>query len=66
MVEIYEHHSNTKLLDTLRRGVADLSNRFHYKQNVKVKLVIKELKRRTLTDIQKQTFRRLVDRYSWI
>ena len=66
MVGIYEHDSNTKLLNALRRGVADLSNRFHYQQNVKVKLVIKELKRRTLTDIQKQTFRRLVDRYSWI
>lgn len=63
---MHEHKSNTFLLLKLSKYITKLNTSNGARNNATVKSIIKELKLRVLSPIQRQQYNRMVDRYSWI
>jgi hypothetical protein len=66
-IGLYEHHSSTVILNKLSKVITKLNkNSTNKMDNGQARSLIKELKLRSLTPIQRQKFNRLRDRYTWI
>lgn len=65
-IGIYKNYSNTRLLSQLSTIISKLTIKSHKTLHMKVKFIIKEIKTRTLTQTQTQSYNRLVVRFSWI
>lgn len=66
MVGFYEKYSTSGLLDMLCHSINDQKERFAHNRDVKIRLIMKELKTRELSQNQSDRFRRLVDRFTWM
>lgn len=65
-LSIYKNKSVTTLISNLRSEISDFQNNQHMRKNIKIRYLIKELKSRDLSELQKSTFNRLIVRYTWI
>ncbi len=65
-LSIYKNRSVTELIQIFRNEISKIQKTAHYKNNVKIRSLIKEIKTRDLSDIQKSTFNKLIVRYTWI
>jgi hypothetical protein len=66
MANFYTNRTTTGLLSTLRSDINILKTSYTKRKDVKIRLIINELKNRDLTDRQKSELRRLVDKFTWI
>jgi hypothetical protein len=66
MANFYTNRTTTGLLNTLRSDINILKTSYTKRKDVKIRLIIDELKNRDLTDRQKSELRRLVDKFTWI
>ena len=46
--------------------ISSLKENYNTRKNIKIRSLIKELKLRNLTQLQKSTFNKLIVRYTWI
>lgn len=65
-LSIYKNKSVTLLISTLRTDISSLQKSNNKKKDLKIRSLIKELKTRDLTELQKSTFNKLILRYTWI
>jgi hypothetical protein len=65
-LSIYKNKSITSLITQLRNEISSLQKSNKLRKNVKIRSLIKELKSRDLTELQKSTFNKLIVRYTWI
>lgn len=65
-LSIYKNKSVTELIRIFRNEISKIQKTAHYKNNAKIRSLIKEIKTRDLSDIQKSTFNKLIVRYTWI
>lgn len=65
-LSIYKNKSVTSLISTLRTDISSLQKSNNKKKDLKIRSLIKELKTRDLTELQKSTFNKLILRYTWI
>ncbi len=65
-LSIYKNKSITSLISNLRSEISDLQNNENIRKNIKIRSLIKELKSRDLSELQKSTFNKLIVRYTWI
>lgn len=69
MTTIYNTQSTGGLLTILKNTISELqktSSRGFYSKNIKIRLLIKELKLRDLSKLQMEKFNKLIIRYTWI
>ena len=65
-LSIYKNKSVSTLITTLRNEISSLKENYNTRKNIKIRSLIKELKLRNLTQLQKSTFNKLIVRYTWI
>jgi len=65
-LSIYKNKSVTELIQILRSEIQKIQKKYHFRKDTKIRYLIKELKTRDLSDIQKGIFNRLIVRYTWI
>lgn len=65
-LSIYKNKSITTLLSSLRTEISAIQKKYYALKDAKIRFLIKELKTRDLSDVQKSTFNKLVLRYTWI
>lgn len=65
-LSIYKHKSITTMLSNLKTEISAIQKKANSSKDAKIRSLIKELKTRDLSDIQKSTFNKLVLRYTWI
>jgi hypothetical protein len=65
-LSIYKNKSITSLMSNLRSEISHLQNNESIRKNIKIRSLIKELKSRDLSELQKSTFNKLIVRYTWI
>jgi len=65
-ISLYKLKSTTEILNKLSKIITSLRENNTKRNNAMAKSMIKELKSRELTQLQKQQFKRLFDRYTWI
>lgn len=65
-LSIYKNKSVTILINNLRNDISLLQKKYNTQKNAKIRSLIKELKTRDLSNIQKSTFNKLIVRYTWI
>jgi hypothetical protein len=65
-ISLYKLKSTTEILNKLSKIITSLGENNTKRNNAMAKSMIKELKSRELTQLQKQQFKRLFDRYTWI
>lgn len=63
MAGMYETYTTHRLLNNLRTSIEEQKERFARTRDVKIRLMIKELKTRDLGETNRTKFRRLVDRF---
>jgi hypothetical protein len=65
-ISLYKLKPTTQILNKLSKIITSLGGNNTKRNNAMAKSMIKELKSRELTQLQKQQFKRLFDRYTWI
>jgi len=65
-ISLYKLKSTTEILNKLSKIITSLGENNTKRNNAMAKSMIKELKSRELTQLQKQQFKRSFDRYTWI
>ena len=65
-ISLYKLKSTTEILNKLSKIITSLGENNTKRNNAMAKSMIKELKSRELTQLQKQQVKRSFDRYTWI
>jgi hypothetical protein len=66
-LSIYKNKSTTLLITHLRNEISSFEKSNNKpRKNIKIRSLIKELKSRKLSELQKGTFNKLIVRYTWI